>query len=100
MDISFFDDIIKEGLTKVPIKGKDFYLLTPSSMNGTFIGVMSNEELDLDDKAATVLAMTLCNEFGELLFDSKNEKHVKKVKALHDDYKIPLIESLFPAKKK
>ena len=104
MDIGFFNDLIKEGVSKIEHDGKSFYMLTPSALRGSLLSVMSDEVLDQNDKVCRTLAMILCDENGKLIFDYKNAEHLEKIKAIPDKYIVVLIDemtnALFPSKKK
>ena len=100
----FFDNLIKEGVTKVTHDGKNFFLLTPSVLRGSVIEIISNDGLDQNEKMSRVLALSLCDESGKLCFDVNNQADLEKIKSIPNKYLVPLIEELttkfFGVKKK
>jgi hypothetical protein len=104
MDIGFYEDLIKEGVSHIKHDGKDFYMLTPSALNGSIASIMSNADLDQNEKVCRTLAMILCDAEGKLIFDVNNSDHLAKIKAIPDKYVVVLVEAmtqaLFPSKKK
>lgn len=104
MDIGFFDNLIKEGVSHIEHDGKSFYMLTPSALRGSLLEVMSNPDLEQNEKIARVMAMILCDENGKLIFNHSDPDHLEKIKSIPDKYIVVLIdammENLFPSKKK
>lgn len=104
MDIGFYEDLIKEGVSTIEHDGKQFYMLTPSALNSSIVSIMSDADIDQNDKVVRVLALVLCDESGNLIFDVNNQSHLDKIKAIPNKYVTILIdrmsEALFGSKKK
>ena len=104
MDTGFFEELILEGVQAIDVDDKTFYIKMPSALDGNFIEIMTDENTEAGQKMINSLALVLCNESGNLIFDINNDDHRAKIKSLPDKYLVPIIEAMqemmFPSKKK
>ena len=104
MDIGFFESLILEGVKPVDIDDKTFYVKQPSALDGNFIEIMTDTEIEANQKMIPALALVLCDEHGKLIFDVQNNDHIATLKSLPDKYLVPIIDTMqdmmFPSKKK
>jgi hypothetical protein len=104
MDISFFENLAKEGVEVIVSHDKTFYLRKPSNLNSLFVEIMTDDKLKTADKMLNALALVLCDQSGKLIFDINNEDHLTLIANIGDDYLIDIIakmqEMMFPTKKK
>ena len=79
-NISDYEKVIADRVTKVECGDQTFYLRIAGPLNFNIVANMSNQDISKEERAVKTLCACLCDSAGIGLFDANNEAHLKMIR--------------------
>jgi hypothetical protein len=74
-NISDYEKLLADGVTKVPCGDKTFYVKVAGPLNFNIMEAMADKKISKEERGAKALTACICDSNGFCLFDANNEKH-------------------------
>jgi hypothetical protein len=94
-NISDYEKMLMDNVTKVEVGEKVFYLRITGPLNFDIISNMSDESISKEDRAVRALCACLCDSGGVGLFDVNDDRHIKIVKEFQAEEVAALVNTIW-----